>query len=165
MNFDRVARSYRVLETIAFGNALQRARVQWLNKLPKCRRALVVGEGNGRFLVKLLRMQPDLQVECVDASRRMLKLARRRVEREIPNALPRVQFRHDNIQASQIDLSGCDLIVTHFVLDCFDEDGLRHVVPKLAASAAPNAIWLFSDFCVPPETFQRFKAKLWLKAM
>ena len=165
MNFDSVASIYRTLETMAFGHALQRARVRWLGNLSDCRRAVVLGEGNGRFLVELLRSQPLLQVECIDASARMLKTARRRVEQQLPDALPRVRFREGDIGNIEINLAGCDLIVTLFVLDCFNEEALRNVVPKLAAAAAPSASWLYADFCLPGQGIRRLKAKLWLKAM
>ena len=62
MSFDRLARPYRLLETLAFGNALQRARTFWIDKIPSPKRALIVGEGNGRFLCELLCTYPKIDV-------------------------------------------------------------------------------------------------------
>ena len=56
VNFDRVARVYRLLEYVIFGGALQRARVRWFNALEQPQRALVIGEGDGRFLSELMRV-------------------------------------------------------------------------------------------------------------
>ena len=78
MSFDRIAASYRFLEWIVFSNALQRARTAFISQAVDSRRALVVGEGNGRFLAELLRTNPRIQVDCVDASKKMLRLARAR---------------------------------------------------------------------------------------
>ena len=83
VSFDAVAPWYRMLETIAFGDALQRCRVACLGEIAVPRRALIVGEGNGRFLCALLQAHPGVEVVCVDASERMLQLARKRMERRI----------------------------------------------------------------------------------
>src|SRR5437016_5407100 len=50
MNFDRVAPHYRWLETVTFGSALEKSRNYWIRRVPRPKRALIVGEGNGRFL-------------------------------------------------------------------------------------------------------------------
>ena len=78
MSFDRIASSYRFLESIAFCNVLQRARTAFIPQTVDSRLALVVGEGDGRFLAELLRTNPRIQVDCVDASKKMLRLARAR---------------------------------------------------------------------------------------
>ena len=59
VSFDSIAPAYRTLETIAFGGALQRARVACLGEIGTPRRALIVGEGNGRFLCELLRRSSE----------------------------------------------------------------------------------------------------------
>ena len=78
MSFDRIASSYRFLEWIAFCDVLQRARTAFIPQTVDNRRALVVGEGDGRFLVELLRTNPRIEVDCVDTSKKMLGLARAR---------------------------------------------------------------------------------------
>ncbi|MGH7938770.1 MAG: class I SAM-dependent methyltransferase, partial [Chthoniobacterales bacterium] len=79
MNFDRVAPYYRRLETVVFGGRLQIARAAFVRQLPPSRRALIAGEGDGRFLEQLRAAQRELPVECIDASAKMLELARARV--------------------------------------------------------------------------------------
>ena len=74
MSFDLLAPHYRWLETIVFGNALQKARTCWISNIPRPKRTLLLGAGNGRFLCELLQVHPD--VDCLDASERMLQLAR-----------------------------------------------------------------------------------------
>ena len=165
MSFDRIARSYRLLETIAFGQSLQRARVRWIEKIPRPRRVLILGEGNGRFLCELLRVHPKIDIDCVDASQRMLSLAGKRARRNHAESRPCVQFIHaDILQWSP--LKSYDLIVTHFLLDCFPRDEVKAIVDKLAGAAAPGAVWLLADFTIPPAgIFSRMHAKLLLRMM
>lgn len=165
MSFDSIAPAYRTLETIAFGGDLQRARVACLDEIGLPRRALIVGEGNGRFLCELLRRHSNIEVDCVDESQRMLELARERIERRLPADAARVRFlRHDITSWSPPEAS-YDLIVTHFFLDCFSEARIADIVNRLSRAATPNASWLLADFFVPTQGFARIRAGLWLAAM
>lgn len=161
MNFDAVAPWYRTLEVLAFGNALQRARIACLDEIGSPRRALVVGEGNGRFLRELLTTHPAVQVDCVDASERMLQLAQQRIGHEAR----RVNFLRRDISSWAPEPRQYDLIVTHFFLDCFPEVQLGEVVRKLSRVATADAVWLLADFRVPAQGFARLRARAWLAAM
>ncbi len=79
MNFDRIAPHYRWIEMLCAGPLLQRCRTAFLAEMPSPRHALIVGEGNGRFLVDFLRAHPEAQVTCVEASAAMLRLAQARL--------------------------------------------------------------------------------------
>jgi ubiquinone/menaquinone biosynthesis C-methylase UbiE len=165
VSFDAVAPWYRTLEWIAFGDALQRCRVACLGEITAPRRALVVGEGNGRFLCELLRLHPGVEVDCVDASQRMLDLARKRVDRELPGQMERIRFFHQDIMSWAAPENQYDLVVTHFFLDCFSEPALTGIVKKLARAATDDASWLLADFHVPPNGKARLRARGWLAAM
>jgi SAM-dependent methyltransferase len=164
VSFDAVAPWYRALETIAFGNALQRARVVCLPEITAPRRALILGEGNGRFVVELLRMHPGVEPDVVDASERMIDLARARVGRELPNSASRVRFRHANAMNWEPG-STYDLIVTHFFFDCFRADQITALTEKLAGAASDDAVWLLADFTVPASPIGRLRARVSLAAM
>lgn len=165
MSFDSIAPVYRTMETIAFGGDLQRARVACLGEIETPRHALIVGEGNGRFLCELLRIHPGVEVDCVDASERMLELARRRIERELPDHVRRVRFFQCDIVSWTPPETSFDLIVTHFFLDCFSETRIAEIVAKLSRAADINAIWLLADFCIPAGGAARLRTGLWLSAM
>ena len=165
MSFDAVAPWYRALETIAFGDALQQCRVACLGEIQAPRHVLIVGEGIGRFLCELLRAHPRVQVDCVDASERMLQLARKRVQSEIPDRTDQVRFLHRDITSWLPAENAYDLLVTHFLLDCFAEAELAGVIRKLAGAAKPDAAWLLADFRLPTQGFARLHAKVWLVAM
>ncbi len=164
MSFDAVAPWYRTLETIAFCNALQRARIACLDEIGSPRRALILGEGNGRFLAAILQSHPLVRIDCVDDSERMLDLARRHVQETNPDAISRVAFIRDDV-SSWTPNDRYDLIVTHFFLDCFSTRQVGLVVAKLAQAAAPNAIWLLADFRIPKAGFARVQARAWLAVM
>src|SRR4051812_46891673 len=76
--FDRLARHYYWMECVLAGRTLQKCRTAFLDQTRDARRALLLGEGNGRFLIEFLKANKKASVVCVDASSRMLKLAARR---------------------------------------------------------------------------------------
>jgi ubiquinone/menaquinone biosynthesis C-methylase UbiE len=165
VSFDRLARHYRWLETLAFGNALQRARTLWIDKIPAPQHVLIVGEGNGRFVCALVDAHGKIDIDCVDASAQMLRFARRRLLQKHPDASDHVRFLHEDINAWQPS-DGCyDLVVTHFFLDCFRADEVERIVSKLSRAATKNADWLLADFTVPQAKLTRWHAKIWLGAM
>ena len=61
MNADPIASSYRWLEYAAFGLALEHARFDFLSHAAAARRVLILGEGDGRFLARLLRCNRQRQ--------------------------------------------------------------------------------------------------------
>jgi ubiquinone/menaquinone biosynthesis C-methylase UbiE len=159
VSFDHVAPHYRWLETVAFGKQLQQARVAFIREIGRPHRALIVGEGNGRFLAELLRVHPGLQVDCIEASARMIALAQQRV-----NAA-HVRFIHANVRQAVLEAETYDLIVTHFLLDCFDEKTLPTLVGKLASAATPVARWLVADFCEPTGGWRLLRARFLIALM
>lgn len=164
MSFDRIARPYRFFETIAFGHALQRARVFWIDRIPAPKRVLVVGEGDGRFLCELAQLFPKIEIDCVDVSERMLGFARTLVQRTCPHARARIgYFREDILTWSP--RGPYDLLVTHFFLDCFSREEVRRIVSKLGDVATSDAVWLLADFTVPPSRLGRMHAQIWLRLM
>lgn len=165
MSFDRVARHYRWLEALAFGNALQRARTFWNDKILAPQRVLIVGEGNGRFVCELVESYCDIDIDCVDASAQMLRMARRRLLQRHPDASEHVRFLHEDINSWQPSDRCYDLVVTHFFLDCFPRDEVEQIVSKLSRVATNNAVWLLADFTVPQAKLARWHAKIWLGAM
>lgn len=177
MSFDRVAPFYRCLETIVFGHALQRARVAMLERIPPPARVLIVGEGNGRFLEVFVRRFPECEIDCVDASAQMLALARTPAERAVgataakevisqSRAGDRVHFIHSDIRELLTDTAVIyDLVVTHFVLDCFNDGPLCEVVGQLATVAGESANWLIADFTVPETGLARLAGSMLVALM
>lgn len=164
MNFDRIAPHYRWLEMLCAGPLLQRCRTAFLGEMQSPRHVLIVGEGNGRFLVDFLRAHPEAQVTCVEASAAMLRLARARLAASGLDAR-RVEFLQANILACTLPHRRFDLLVTHFFLDCFRADQLAAIIARLAASAAPEARWLVADFREPASGLAKWRARAVIQSL
>ncbi len=119
----------------------------------------MVGEGPGDFLRQFVYVHREATVDCLDASARMLELARRGVD-----PVSRVSFLEQNI-LSWTPSQSYDLLVTNFVLDCFPLSELKLLVQRLAGVAKPGAYWLLADFCVPTTAFARLHARIWLETL
>lgn len=146
-NFDRIARPYRILEYLTLGKALERTRMHFLPRLPESGNVLVLGDGDGRFLEHLLATKPDLRATALDSSDGMLRLLR---ERCAPYASRLRTLHGDAIGFIPPANASYDLLVTHFFLDCLTEPQLDELVQHLSPALAPDALWLFSDFRIPP---------------
>jgi SAM-dependent methyltransferase len=155
-SFDHLARPYRTLERLVFGTALQTARVAHLAALQDARNVLVLGEGDGRCLERLLETAPRAVVDVVDKSPRMLELAQRRVF-----ANPRVRIHC----ADAREFSGkapYDAIVTCFFLDCFEEAALKELIATLSSWLSPEGLWLYSDFRSGDGAHSPLRNRMWL---
>jgi SAM-dependent methyltransferase len=159
-NFDRLARGYAALEYFAFGHALERARFHYLDTLRDRRAILVLGEGDGRCVARLLALAPKTKIRCVDASGAMIAVARHRINGSVD--ADRVEFVQADARTLDLPAGHFDAIVTLFFLDCFAPAEAGALMEKLTAAAAPDALWLFSDFAVPPCGFRRWRARAWL---
>ncbi len=146
-NFDRIARPYRWLEYLALGPLLERTREEFLPQLHDRRRALLLGDGDGRFTARLLLAFPQLAAEAIDLSPAMLALLQTRCER-LQVSL-RLRCRTGDARISMPEHLP-DLIVTHFFLDCLAQSEVDALVARLATAAAPGTLWLVSDFRIPP---------------
>lgn len=148
VNFDRVARPYRWLEYLSFGPLLARCRNAQLAQLTGCRRALLLGEGDGRFLARLLAANPALTADVVDSSPAMLRQLEGRVRRSGPEARARICLHP--VDALECTPTGTyDLIVTHFFLDCFFPCQLEQLFDLLLPHVQPGAQWVLSEFAIP----------------
>jgi trans-aconitate methyltransferase len=154
-NFDRLAGAYRWLELAAFGPILQQCRCAAIHRLGCCRRALVLGDGDGRFTSRLLRANPTVTVDAVDASPAML---RELVSRAGPDAA-RVRVHLADARLWQPSGPAYDLIVTHFFLDCLTTGEVAALAKRVRGSAAEGATWVISEFAIPRNPFGRLVAR------
>ena len=163
MSFDALAPYYRAMEFVLAGSLLHRCRTAFLDQAAQARTALLLGEGPGRYLVELLRVNPRLCVTCLDSSARMLAVAREHLPAR-PFSDQQVRFVCADWRAWPGDGGPFDLVATHFFLDCFQAGQLAELVPKVAALASSHALWVLSDFREPAAGWQRLRAQFVLKA-
>lgn len=146
-NFDRIARPYRALEYLTVGRKLEQTRLHFLPQIGTARNALVLGDGDGRFLASFLAANPTVKATAVDGSAAMLELLRRRCSR--------YASRLETVQADALAFSPAtglpyDLVVSHFFLDCFTEEQLDQLIARITPVLRPGSRWLISDFRIPP---------------
>lgn len=161
-NFDPLAGAYRALEFLAFGRDLERARFRHLDHLADRRRILVLGEGDGRCLVRLLRCAPHAHIDCLDLSPVMLARAAARLD---PTDRSRVRFQAADLLATEPPGDRYDAIVTCFFLDCFTASQVAALVARLTARLEPDALWLWADFVLPARGLRRWRAQAWLAVL
>jgi SAM-dependent methyltransferase len=141
MNCDWIAPHYWWIEKLGMGRTLERRRRWFLPQLWNARRALVLGDGDGRFLRELLRQNPVVHADYVDLSSRMLELARHKAGED------RVVYKQADARALEFAPGEYDLIATHFFFDCFGQHELEALISRIAAAATPGARWVVSEFC------------------
>jgi ubiquinone/menaquinone biosynthesis C-methylase UbiE len=159
-SFDSVARIYRFAEYLALGPLLQRTRTHFLAHLDTCSQALLLGDGDGRFLEALLRRNRRLQATAVDSSAAMLTLLRNRCAWATNRVTTHCTSLLD-ITPSQ----STDIVITHFVLDCFAQQDLDRLAQHLATTTQPGTFWLVSDFGPPTNALFRPFATLYVRAL
>jgi SAM-dependent methyltransferase len=158
-NFDPVARTYRWLEYMSFGPWLGRCRNAQLAHLSGARHALLLGDGDGRFLARLLAANPTLTADVVDSSQAMLRLLEQRCG---PQVCHRIRLHHADALDWILDWkpSGSyDLIVSHFFLDCLFPQQLEQLFAGVLPHALPGAQWVISEFAIPPNAFAAYLAR------
>jgi len=154
-NFDRLAGIYRWLEWLTFGPYLSRCRSAFLERLSQRRRALILGDGDGRFTASLLHANPGIQIEAVDASPAMLSQL---IQRAGANA-DRVKTCCVDARAWKPSQADYDLVVTHFLLDCLPTDEIASLAAQVRDCVLPDAEWVVSEFAIPPGAFGKFAAR------
>ena len=168
-NFDRLARPYSWLEWMTFGPWLSWCRCWFLGEISSRRRALVLGDGDGRFTARLLAANPGITVSAVDASAAMLGLL---VSRAGPHA-NRVHTRKTDVRfwsspASNYDTnagSPYDLVVSHFFLDCLTTEEIGALAVTLRGAVCAHAAWVVSEFAIPPGWFGKIVARPLVSAL
>jgi hypothetical protein len=161
-NFDGLAGPYRWLEYLSFGPFLWRCRVHFLPQLGDCRRALVLGDGDGRFTAALLRSNSQISVHAVDLSPTMIET----VEHAAKAHLSRLTTEIADLRRwFPGHLSRYDLIVSNFFLDCLTSGEVAVLAQRLAVSVEPGALWVVSDFAVPQTIFGALVARPMVSAL
>lgn len=143
--FDRLAGVYDGLVRLVYGKSLKKAQTDFLPRLGKVKRALVLGGGTGWFLEALLR---DCEVESVvyiEASQKMMEMSQQRIEERMPEEMHRVSWIQQKWSQELVE-GQFDLVVTHCFLDLFGPTQIPLVMQELKACLEENGTWYFSDF-------------------
>ncbi len=163
IDFSRVVRVYRFLETIVFGRKLQGRRCAFLAEVAGASRVLVLGDGDGRFAVEYARLNRRSRLHMVDISPGMQRVAQKRFSRE-GFSLERIAWTIADARTVSID-GPYDLVVTHFFLDCFKGSELERLVTRIEHCMTADGRWLISEFQIPQRGIRRFLGRVLIGTM
>ena len=119
---------------------------------------MLIGEGNGRFLLEALKQTSATSFTVVDSSARMLGASARRIA--TVDRCPRVELVHADLLEWRSPAAHYDRVVTHFFLDLFPLDRIRRIVEKISHLAAENALWINVDFTSENQSLRQ-KLLMW----
>ena len=161
-NFDRIARLYRWAEYFTLGPLLTRTREHFLPQMQGAQRALLLGDGDGRFTAAILRRNATLQAHAVDTSAAMLHLLRTRSVRD------GTASRLRTTQSSVLDIraeADTDLLVTHFFLDCLTQAEIAVLASRFATEVRSGCLWVISEFGLPRHRLLRPLAAIYIRLL
>ena len=145
-DFNSIARVYRWMEYLSFGPMLERCRFAQIPTLGNPQHALVLGDGDGRFLARLLDQHPTLTADLIDLSPAMIGLAKTRVRKHHARAI----FHVADIRSFPLpEEKAYDLVAAHFLLDCLSDSEVCDLLQRLAPCMAPDATLIVSEFAIP----------------
>jgi hypothetical protein len=158
-DFNRLARLYRWMELLTFGPWLSLTRGSFVSHLSHSRRALVFGDGDGRFTAQLLRANHVVIIDAVDASNAMLQRLLRNAAADAKRISIHLADGRSWQPAATSRAPCCDLIVTHFFLDCLTQVEVESLAERLHSAVCPSAHWVVSEFAIPAGWFGRLVAR------
>lgn len=161
--YDRLAKVYWLLEWALFRGDLQRARICLLHALPECKRMLILGDGDGRYLREFVQTQEASAVISVDQSGQM-------IERQVASvcAVGRdtsIEWVHDDARQLKFPKGKFDGLSMLFFLDCLKADEVREFLPRFLDFVAPGGVIHFVDFQEPESGWRRLRGRIYLKVM
>lgn len=147
--FDMLAPVYDALARMIIGKGIVESQKYFLDKVPAEGNVLILGGGTGWLLPLLTKGRPQLHIDYIELSERMLRKARRHKGQ--------IQF----IQGTQQDIPAkkYDLIITNFYLDLFPDTKLEDVLLKIKTSMTTHSQWIVTDFV---NTRPSHRIMLWL---
>lgn len=154
-NFNRLARVYRWLEWFTFGPILWKCRCAYLVEMMNRRAALVIGDGDGRFTAQLLKQNPHIVVDAVDASESMLGQLKQSAGRNVS----RVRVHLADARQLQLAPRKFDLVATHFFLDCLTTVEVESLAMRLRETLTSDASWVISEYAIPDNWYGRLIAR------
>lgn len=151
-NYNSIVFFYRFLVKLVFGNQLDKAQTTFISELPNHGSLLFIGGGDGNILSLINSLKPNLHIDYVDQSSKMISAAKKRVTGA------NVNFICGN--ETQIPPKQYDAIITFFFLDLFKEKKRNEIVQLLELILKPEGIWLIADFNYPINWHHRLVEKV-----
>jgi ubiquinone/menaquinone biosynthesis C-methylase UbiE len=108
---------------------------------------------------------PDLQIDYLDISGKMIALARRRIERGNAASLKRIRFHQGDARTATLQAERYDLIAAHFFFDFFSYADIERMISRISPLTIRGTAWIVSDFELPSNRRPALWARLLLRTM
>lgn len=151
-NYNSIASYYRFLVRIVFGQSIDEAQAVFINQLPNNGRLLFIGGGNGNVLKLIYRLKPQLEIDFIDQSEKMIESAKKFCPHDLVN------FIVGNEES--IPNRKYDAIITFFFLDLFSTEKRDKIMKTLENLLKVKGIWLVADFKQPITTYHKLIEKV-----
>jgi tRNA (cmo5U34)-methyltransferase len=140
--FNRVSAWYDRLARLIFANSIYNAQVTFLCHIAPKSKVLILGGGTGSLLAELLRINSTCEVWYIEASSRMISLAKAQAAKSASANVHFINGTQDGIPTN----IAFDVVITPFFLDLFSATRLRMVIQNVSAALTPQGLWLATDF-------------------
>lgn len=142
--FDRIAPFYDLLARLVFGKSIRRCQLEYLNKIQSGSNVLILGGGTGWILSELTKINPACRVYYLEASEKMLEIAKARFDVSHSNQIVFTHGTETNLD--QISNIRFDSVITNFYLDLFETAELASVLRRIKMVITPESQLLISEF-------------------
>jgi tRNA (cmo5U34)-methyltransferase len=137
--FDRLAPIYDLLAQLVIGKGIRTSQLHFINHLKEKNELLILGGGTGWILPFILEMNPNLRIDYIELSPKMLEKAK-----SYARGNSTVRFIEGT--EANIPIKKYDCVITHFYLDLFNDEKLGLVINKIKEALCPGACWIAADF-------------------
>ena len=142
-HYNKIAYTYDILSWMVYGKRLINIQKDLIKKLPKAGKILILGGGNGKILPIIFNHAPSLNIEYVEASSLMIKLAKK-----YKHPRQSVTFHHADALTFKLK---SEHIYAGFFLDLLDEKQIELLIRKHQFKNK-TSYWYIADFQLNKET-------------
>jgi len=162
--FDRITAVYDIVVSISSFNRINKSQLAFLSHLSTQKTGLILGGGTGYFLQKVLDQNKEIHITYVDASAKMIELAKKRIKEKRPNSLHRVTFTC--LGAEDFEWQTYDLIVCNYFLDLFDNAFVQMMAEKFKQNLNTKGLLYVTDFNISETNgFIKWSTQMGLKVL
>lgn len=128
-------------------------------------RALLLGDGDGRLALEILKKYPKCRIVSIDLSPGMQAKAKQRVEAHFGKLPWNYNLTCADARKCAFKPEGFDYIGLHFFLDCFNDADCAALVENCITSLASGGTLSYADFHIPAKQPMRAISWLLIKAL
>lgn len=143
----KISRGYNFLSffydglVLLFGNVAFKSQTSLIPHIRNDLNILIIGEGTGKFLRKLLDLKPGSRVTCLDIAPKMLRSANVKIKGK--NSMVRMVCQ-DAFDFTPPE--AYDLIVTNFFFDQYSRESFERIMARYKGCISKDGSWYFTDF-------------------